>query len=459
MRPFVILAILMILLQTGYCWAQEEKGDSDRIRQLEEELGKMQDEQDRLQKALEEMKKNQQLTIPSAKEPSKFPVKFGVNLDIRYAYQRVADKTDVLIDPNETNGFRARVRFSAEYNQNDRLAAGLRISTGENPNPAGSFIVLGDTFRSKTFNLDQFFIVYRPLESFQDLSFTVGKMPLPFWRGDRGTWRTQMIWDNDISPEGIALQTSIPSGLPFLRIDNAGGYFIVNEVPNFRFTGLTGDTYLIADQVKFKTEPVTVAAAVYDYRHLNAGLRAPNFDPNTGAFISPGTNALLMQDGLQQTNNRVNYGPGADGFVNEEFLLINFTGQAHISIPTSWLEPIGLAFLEPEVFLAGDYVHNRSVALDKNGYGITGGLRGGGKGVIQPFNLWYTYRDVDADATLAALADSDLGAGTDYKGFELGMNYLLQHDLMIQFILFEYDGYPQKDNSVTRWYLDLVKTF
>src|SRR3990172_5756626 len=170
MRPITaaIVVVIMFFLQTGLGSGQEEgtegKSNEQRIRQLEEELKKIR----------EEMKTEK-------KEPSKFPLKLGGSLTIRYYYDEVEDQTDLLLGDNETNGLRGRVRLGMEYNQNGRIAAGLRISTGENPNPTSPFIRLGDAFRSKSFNIDQFYIVYRPLKFFEDLAFVVGKMPQPFW--------------------------------------------------------------------------------------------------------------------------------------------------------------------------------------------------------------------------------------------------------------------------------------
>jgi hypothetical protein len=484
----VVMAVCMLLLQTGSIWAQQARGDAERIRQLEEELLKLQQEQERLKKTLEDIKKETTETRKEAIETRKEAtesnlllqelkkIKVGASITLRYDQTEVEDQTDLLLEDNQIEGLRTRIRLSVEYTPIERLTAAVRLSTGEDPNPTSPFIPLGNTFRSRSFNLDQFYFIIRPLKSFEpltssellkpleDASFTLGKMPLPFWRGDRGTWRSEMIWDDDISPEGIVFQTPIPTGLSFLRIDNTVGYFSVSEVTDLRFTGLTGDTYLVADQLKLGVEPlpatgVTAAVAVYHYQNLNAGLRSPSFVPGSSAFVSPGTNAILMREGLQRTNNRITFGPGAEGFVASEFTFLNFTGQAYVTLPAHWLERVKLAFLRPEIFVTGDYVNNLRVSQEDQGYGITVGLRGGGQGKVAPFNIWYTYRDVSADATLSAFADSDLGAGTAYRGFEFGANYRLLRNLLAQFSYLDFEGFPRKDNGVTRWFFDLVYSF
>jgi hypothetical protein len=89
------------------------------------------------------------------------------------------------------------------------------------------------------------------------------------------------------------------------------------------------------------------------------------------------------------------------------------------------------------------------------------GLRGGGNegGWLNPFTLWFTYRNVDADATLATFADSDLGGGTSYRGFEAGMNYRLHKHLLIQISGYSFDAFPNKDNYWRRIFFDLVANF
>lgn len=469
MKPLVcaILAVLVILPSTTPAGAQQEQANAEKIRQLEREL-------DRIRTELEALRKQQEATPPPLppppppKEATRPPLNFGASVTFRYDSTQVEDQTDLLQDENEINGFRTRIRLWLDYNLDGAAGGGLRLTTGGSPNPTSPFIRLGDIFTSDSFNLDQYFIITRPLKFFgepyeflkpiENLSLTFGKIPLPFWRGDRGTWRSEIIWDDDVNPEGVALKLPIPTGLRFLKLEGSLGYFIVSEVTDLRFTGLTGDTDLLAGQVKLQVDPVTLAFGVYDYHNLNAGLRAPSFVPGEGAFVSPGTSALLMRPGLQTTNNRVNFGPGADGFVEEHFTILNLTGQAYLPIPPRWVEPAGLAFLEP--WVSGDWVKNTRVDRDGTGYGITGGLRGAGRRFLNGlFNVWFTYRDVDADATLATFADSDLGAGTAYRGYEVGANYRILPDLMLVFSYFNFEGFPRKDNDVNRWFIDLVWTY
>ena len=69
------------------------------------------------------------------------------------------------------------------------------------------------------------------------------------------------------------------------------------------------------------------------------------------------------------------------------------------------------------------------------------------------------YRDVDADATLGTLADSDLGGGTAFRGVNVGANFRITHNLLAQLSYWDYKGFPLKDFRWQHVYVDLVADF
>ena len=443
------VGLLLLVLSPGLSGAQTS---DERMRQLENELLRMRQD-------VEALKKDR----AAAAQPYQFPINIGASITIRYDVTSIEDKADIRYD-DRRDGFRTRDRFWAEYTPDGPVNAGVRLSTGETPNPVSPFVRFGDLFRSKSCNLDQFWIAVRPLQFFDtrprdslpaDVAVILGRMPQPFWRGDWGTWRSEIIFDNDISPEGIALQMKANLA-PDLQIVATGGYFVIQEVDDFRFAGLTGDTFLAAGQIKAEYKPIgAVAVSLYGYNRLNAGEFTPSFNPLTGATVTPGTAAILLRDtNLQRTNNQISLGTGAVGFVKDTFNVFNFTAQLHYPLPV-------LVALAPQIFLVGDYANNLSVAKDKQGYGITLGLRGGGKeGTgVNPFHIWFTYRNVDNGATLATFADSDLGAGTGYRGIGTGVNYRLHKNLLVQIAGFAFDGFPMKDVYWRRVFFDVVANF
>ncbi len=397
---------------------------------------------------------------PKKEEPavsSAFPVKFSASVTIRQDFTDISDQNDLLIGDDRIDGLRARIRFGLESSKADSIVGGgLRFSTGETPNPASPFIRLGDALRPSGFDIDRYFLTVRPLKNRDRLVFTAGKMPLPLYRVGAGTWRDELTWDDDVSPSGLALQASLYRGGSAerpVRVDDNAVYFVLEDVTNSRFAGLTGTAYVAGDQVKLTLRHVDLALGYFHYGNLNVGLRAPSFTPGEGAFLLEGTSPLLRRAGLQRTNNGINYGPGADGFVSNDFDVWNAAGQVHFRV-------LGDRLGKPELYLAGTYTSNTSVTLDQRGFGVTAVLAGGGwSGGLHPYTLHATYRDVDADGTLATFADSDLGAGTSYQGFEAGANYRIARNLMALTQLFVFDGFPRKDDRVRRLFLDLIWDF
>jgi hypothetical protein len=325
------------------------------------------------------------------------------------------------------------------------VSGGIRVSAGETPNPASPFMRLGDAFRPVTFGLDQFYVDIRPLKDKSRLYFTLGKMTLPFWRGDRGTTRAEMTWDDDISPVGGVVNLNLyHKDDSSVSLDNVGGYFIVEWFRQDRFAGLVGDTWMVADQLKLKVHRVTVAASYYDWEHLNSGARAPSFVPGSSAVLYPATNAFLLRPGTQHTNAEIEIGGTAFTFASDRFRIGEVTAQGSVPVSLPWLG-------RSEAFVLGQYAHNFSVAQEKNGWGGSVGVTGGDlKRKLHPYTVWFTYRKVDADAALGTFADSDLGGGTDVKGFEVSADYRVTKNLAPYISYFNMDVAPLRSTTFNR---------
>src|SRR5256885_5598810 len=136
-RIAVGVGMLMLLLYPSLNQAQT--GD-ERVRQLEQELSRMRQDVEALKKTVA--------------QPYQFPINIGASITVRYDLTSVEDKTQARLDELR-NGFRTRDRFWAEYTPDGPVNAGVRLSTGETPNPTSPFVRFGDLLRSKSFNLDQ----------------------------------------------------------------------------------------------------------------------------------------------------------------------------------------------------------------------------------------------------------------------------------------------------------------
>jgi hypothetical protein len=393
--------------------------------------------------------------------PMGVPVTFSASLTLRYDYWKTSDLTDQLINDRPTNAMRARVRFGVEFGdkKSDLVIAGIRWSTGENPNPTVPFVSLGNGFRETTFGISQAWVAIRPFQDRSRLQFILGRMANPLWRGTTGTIRTEMLWDDDINPHGITMKaTLIKLGKEALgfKLENVAGYYQIEETVGTRFVGKVGNTSLIVDQLTASMKYATAAVSFIDFENLNAGLSSPAV-LNEGRSVQVPTNAFLARPGFQLTNNRFGYGPqSAIGFSGDSFRILNPTAQVHIPIEAPKLG-------NPEVALLIDYAHNFSARKSyRDGISGTLSTRIGDyteNSKLNPLNAWFTYRYVQADTTLATFADSDLGGGTGYKGMEAGASYRITKHLMPAISYFNYYGFPRMENHAQRVFFDITGEF
>jgi hypothetical protein len=447
-----------------------------------------------------------QAALPPA--PARSPV-FGkltpfANVTVRYDNIWTTDPTDLQVVPFEGlptgdpgsgglivadrgayfGGFRTKVRAGLRLDSDEAfLVGGIRMAVGESPNPSGSFVPLGDVFRPSSFGLDQAWFDIRPFKGKRDrLSIKAGKMPNPFWRGKvKGSgFASEMIFDNDINPSGASVGVKILD-LPTIQLYNVTAWYVIQDTEAFRFRGLTGETSLIANQFRLETPWLTAAVAYYGFENLNAGLKAPGISSSytedgngrlvggaSGAVMEPGTSANLMRAGLQATNNRVDYGPGAQGFMGGEraaMRLLNVGVQGHVSLPPGKAERVLLHLmvdyainlsapsLGPSSFVNGRRPEQHALG---GSMGMSLGEQGG---AVPPIDFWGTYRFVQADATLAALADSDLGRGTEYHGGEFAASVGLARNFKLGVAVFNFFRFPDFEVMDTRLFVDLIAKF
>jgi hypothetical protein len=427
------------------------------------------------------------------------PVHIFGSATLRYDYSVNSNLTDTLTNGIQANWLLTRIRFGAEFGDTSAagspVTGGIRISTGESPSPTVPFVTLSNAFRPDGFGVDQAWAAVRPFADRDRLQLVIGRMKNPFWRGSVGTVRTQLVWDDDVNPAGAALTGQIyksTGSYPF-TVEDAVAYMQIQSLLDTRFVGLTGVVSGVGDQLRFLSKYVDAGLTYYEWFNLNTGLSVPTSQSSLG-YVSTQTasSAFLLLPGLQQTNTVVNYGPAggaASAFLEPTFKILNPTAEVHVP----WKNP---ALGDPDAYVLLDYAHNflpnhvltaqgnlpspnpatcasctpvaTASAAPKNatqyvdGVGVTLGARLGDKAYqryFHPMNVWVTYRYVQSDATLSTFADSDLGAGTGYRGFGLGANYRIFKNLMASLQYFDFMGYPLMENHVQRMFLDLMGDF
>jgi hypothetical protein len=371
----------------------------------------------------------------SAPESSK-RVRFGGDIRLRYEKDLFArDNADLAQPANPTqlmnttidqDRYKYRVRVGAEARVSDQLDAAIRLSTGNTTNPVSTNTIFGDFMNKDNVLIDQAYIKLKPLDF---LTIYGGRMPNPWFSSD-------LVWDNDLNFEGLALKVSKPlseSFIPFLTV----GAFPLQQNDFSQHS-----KWLAAGQVGLERKDrmgvsAKVGAAYYHFSNIAGVLNDP-LHPGATDWTAP----LFQQKGNTLFN--ISSDPSvvktayASGFKE-----LNLTGT------------LDIGFWDPyHIVLGGDYVKNFGFnqsyvnavvgdikpdnPADPSSIGFqappkqTVGYQLGmsvGHSKIEEFGQWkayFNYRYLEADAVVDAFTDSDFHlGGTNAKGWILGTDFAL----------------------------------
>ncbi len=327
-------------------------------------------------------------------------------------------------DPKaDRNRFRFRLRFGPEIKIND-FTVGIRLAsgTGEQVSTNQSF---SNLFSQKALWIDRAYLKWQGSDS-KWLTLTGGRMPNPYFT----VYSTDVVWDDDVNPEGFA------ENLNFKLGDNLGlflnmGQFVLSEV-----SGDNNDQYLFGEQVGANmvlTNDVktTLAIAYYDFTNTNKG--------------------SFGQVAVQSGNTR------AAGVLVNDYNVLDVTAQVGMKAGT-----LPMSFM-------GDYVKNmassRTPGVDLQDTGYQAGFILGKASDANTWELAYFYKVVETDATVADLSDSDFGdGGIDRRGHIIWGAYNLTKYLQFKTKYFitkkeSQTGDPSTHDDINRLQVDLAMKF
>ncbi|MBA6412419.1 putative porin [Parahaliea sp. F7430] len=328
---------------------------------------------------------------PAAKPsagPEHWTDRFSLSGDFRYRYQEV--KVDDMAGRD-----RHRIRARAELKA--RLDHGLTVATGFSTggdNPLSANQTLGSGGTKKDLHLSLAYVQWQPNEQW---SLSAGKIHNPFYRPEK----TGLLWDGDYKLEGFSAQWSndllfANAAMHLLESDNKGG----NQQATW---GLQGGVNLSLGPVDLKT-----------------GL---------GYFDLP-------------VKGKESFYGDVDDFYGNSFVCGG--SQAPSSCiyqydyrQLEWFVDMGFDLANLPVKLYADVVNNR--AVDELDMGWLVGVKLGKASLPGSWQLGYEYLDLEADAVLALLSDSDFaGGGSDGKGHKFFGIYAPYRN--VQFKLSYYPG-------------------
>ncbi len=304
---------------------------------------------------------------------------------------------------------RIRLRLGSEAQVTGDLKVVLQLASGTE-DPISANQTLGEAFSTKRIGIDLAYFDWQPA-GVAGVNFVGGKMKSPFYKvGDN-----ELIWDVDLNPEGLALKLS--GGGESARVFvNMGGFPVVERKndKDVVLYALQGGFQLNLDQ---DTGNLLLGLSYFDYGNTQGG---PPFY-NVGKSFGNTLDAAGMY--LEDYN------------LLEAFFELGFkAGSA----------PMAFFF---------DYVDNTAAEAENRGW--LAGLTLGETKTAGSWALRYNYRNLEKDAVVGALTDSDFrGAGTDAKGHEFGFDYQVAKPVKASVTYFN-NRIGVEEDSYHRFQLDL----
>lgn len=280
-----------------------------------------------------------------------------------------------------------RARLRAAYTINDWLTVGGQIATGDPDDPNTTDVTLTGFDDDLQVSLDQAYLRAKT----GNLELYGGKVPQPFAR-------TDLVWDGDVSPQGVSASYKLPLG-GGSSLKATGLYFLVDE----SVAGPNSD--MVGGQLAFEASPseflkFELAAAYYDYSlRSTAGGDAGDFRSNR--------------------------------FVNGRYLsdydLLDVIGAV------TWS---GLGEAWP-VRIIADYVKNFGApSAHDSGFGVDALL--GRTSERGDWRFGYGYAETDVDAVLAAFSHDNTNIATNYRQHSLSIDYVPAKNVVLNATLYHY---------------------
>jgi hypothetical protein len=345
-----------------------------------------------------------------------------VSGDVRIRQERiqVEDRS-----PEQTQSRqRYRARLAAVSQVTPTVEAGIRVASGNNNDVRSTNQDMNNYFVKKDLWLDRAYINWHP-DNVPGLKMIGGRMAQPWTK----VAESELIWDNDINPEGVAAQYSRKFGNT--NVFGSGGAFTVKDNVTGSGPEFNNDLRMYYAQLGTNLFPgddykLTLGASVFHYYKDAYGVSTNTAQPApVGALAANGNNSTQFQ-------------------LYEGFGQLDILG---LPLPLS---------------LYGQYVKNPNAngPDDNEDSAYMLGLLTR----VWEIGVNYSYRDVKRNAVVGAFTDSDFASGfTASKGSKLQLSYNITKNFQFLTTYFytESDASnPAKQPAQTNTLqVDLVATF
>lgn len=343
---------------------------------------------------------------------------------------------------------RIRLRVNANARLNDEISGGLTLASGDPNEPISNNQTLTESFTRKPVAIDRAFLTYQP-RWWKPLSLTAGKFAY--------TWyRTELVWDNDLNPEGISASLTFPlKGSPLDKVVLVGFQLPFHEVAG---RGLTDSSAVYGGQVQThwrEAGPATFSgyAAFYNFHRADPIAEALAQRSLTGA-------PRLLASGV--ANSRTSSAPFQFA---SRFGLLDLIGQLEVDTGRArW--PVRLLFefvqntracANRDALAPGATLTAPCNPRDRQAWWAEARLgRGEERG---DWNFSYTRIYAEREAVLGAFNYSDLRQSSHLTGHRLGADYKALRNVSLSFTGLFGRPLATPEAYLKRLQLDVLYTF
>ncbi|UCC97091.1 MAG: putative porin [Phycisphaerales bacterium] len=399
----------------------EQTQQLQQLRQRLDALEARQKQQSqKMEETISEAAEDQQ--VSALPESLRWAENVKISGDLRYRHEHIDSETGTT-DVRWQNGVdrhRIWARLMFEAMVNDEWDVAFRLASGSK-DPVSRNQDLQDSFSSKDFWLDLAYFHWHPIAA-EGLNVVGGKVQNPLYR----VGKNQLVWDDDLNPEGLAAQICTPLNDADRLFVNGGGFWVDESSSGVDTSLWAAQTYL---KHKIGNSDYLLGGASYlDYGNMEGR-------SDLGSTWS-------VSDFFGNTSS-------GGRFVNDYDVLEAFgeygfqCGRRPMAVFGSWVQNLAATTDEDTGWLVGAKLNK---ARDPGSW-----------------ELSYDYRELEADAVVGAMNDSDfIGGGTNGRGHRVGGAYQLARNVQVAATYFHDEdegGIAGRDLDYRRLQCDLKIKF
>ena len=331
-----------------------------------------------------------------------------------HAYRGNPRRRVPALDPEHQHTAIYAVHLGATKRLSDEWMAGFRLATTQG-DATDQFVTAGAYWQEQPVGIDRAWIAWRP-KAVEGIEIVAGKFENPFVT-------TSMIWDDEISPEGVAESWRPEVDGPWKPFVTLAQLIAEEQARGTDIACLawqTGFDWRVRDDVNWR-----LAATFYDWHGFDdAPRRGLDGAPPPAAVFPAGSQTTLYGNTVVLRRNAagafdVYYDTGG-------FDIVNITTMLSFEVPvgdrTIPVEPFfDIAWNEHDDTIGGHHDTNDAHSV---------GVRVGSIDKPGDMEFYYKYARIEANAVLGRFADADFGFA-NRQGHALSLGYRVNDGVSI----------------------------